>query len=166
MINSGGTWIDPGDVGIIGGPDVVTEWDTNPLSMTFYLEAALVADPDNIAMLNLLAGAYLQSGRADQAFEVLQKAKLLDDRKSSTLINLASWYLNAGRLPEALENADAALERANWILTAHYIRVATLIEMNRIPEARDALVQALRLAPADPMLRRYAKTVSKRLGQP
>ncbi len=42
MINSGGTWIDPGDVGIIGGPDVVTEWDTNPLSMTFYLEAATV----------------------------------------------------------------------------------------------------------------------------
>lgn len=130
------------------------------------LEAALVEDPDNLAMLNLLAGAYLQSGRAERSFEVLQQAKRLDEQNSTTFVNLASWYLNDGQLPDALENAEAAIERANWVLTAHYVRIETLIRMNRMLEARKALVQALRLAPADPMLVRYAKTVKERLGQP
>lgn len=126
------------------------------------LQAALVEDPDNVAMLNLLAGAMMRQSRTGDAFELLQRAKQIDDRKATTFINLASWYLNEEKLPEALHHAEAAVERANWVLAAHYVRIATLIQMKRGSDARRALIQALRLSPADPTLRRYAKQLGAR----
>lgn len=121
------------------------------------LQAALEDDPDNVAMLNLLAGAFMREQRAREAFDLLLKAKAIDDSKPTTFINLSSWYLVAGDLPLALKHAELAIEKANWVLSAHYVRIATLIKMKRTREARIALVQALRLSPGDPQLRYYAK---------
>ncbi len=69
-------------------------------SATELLEAAVRAAPNNLAIINALAGAYMQTGRVDDAYQWLLKANELDDRNATTHINLASWYLYSGRLDE------------------------------------------------------------------
>jgi len=128
------------------------------------LQAALKDDPDNVAMLNLLAGAFMREQRVSEAFDLLLKAKAIDDSKYTTFINLASWYLVAGELPAALKHAELAIEKANWVLSAHYVRIATLIKMKRPITTETAflmLMSSMPVATPSPPLRCFSCRVPR-----
>ena len=123
------------------------------------LEAVLQVSPNDTAILNLIAGAHMQLNQPEQAFSYLNRAEKVAPNHHSTQINLASYFLASSELEKGLWHAERAIETANWILTAHYLRIQILIKMKRIPEARRATASALRIAPQDATLQRFAKNL-------
>jgi tetratricopeptide (TPR) repeat protein len=125
------------------------------------LEAALQTDPDNTTILNNLAGAYVQTGRIQEAHQLLLQALRVDGRKYTTYLNLASWNLQFGRKAEALKYAEGAIERAPWVPAVQRIRLEILLRMDRVAEAQIAVDEARRIMPRDP----YIEQMSARLRQ-
>lgn len=123
---------------------------------TELLEAALRVDPNHVPILNALAGTYMQTGKPEAALELLQRAKQLDDRDSTTYINLASWYLFHNQLDEAQRLADGAVERGPQVASAHRIRLDALLRSRKYEEAREAARQALEAVPQDVGIRQLA----------
>ncbi len=102
------------------------------------------------AMANNCLGAHLgHVGELDRAVEHLTRALALsprDPRSATFLFNLASAHFATERYEEALRWAEASLARrpnAN----ASQVAAASLALLGRLDEARDALVELLRLRP-------------------
>ncbi len=125
------------------------------------LEAALRAEPNHVAIMNLLAGAYLQLGRSADAFKVLQRAEKTDTQNSTTQVNLAAWYSTQGQLDDALRHANRAVELADWVVTGHITRVSVLMRMKRWDEAAQALAQGLEVASEHPTLKQMEQQLSR-----
>lgn len=121
------------------------------------LEGALKAEPNHVAMLNLLAGVYMHLDRSDDAHQLLLRAKQLDSENSTTYVNFASWHLHKGQLKDALQNIEQALAISNWLSSAHFVKIETLIRMKQFNEARRAVNEAAQHIPVDQRLLRYAK---------
>jgi tetratricopeptide (TPR) repeat protein len=129
---------------------------------TQLLEDALRTDPNHIPILNALAGAYMQTGKPDAAFELLQRAKSLDDRDSTTYINLASWYLYRGQLDKSLRFANGAVERGPGVASAHRVRLEVLLRLKQYELARVAARQAIEAVPQDPAIQQFAKQLTEK----
>ena len=125
------------------------------------LEAALRTDPNHVAIMNLLAGAYLQLGRSSDAFKVLQDAEKIDTQNNTTQVNLAVWHSTQGQLDDALRHANRAVELADWVVTGHITRVSVLMQMKRWNDASKALAQGLAIAPEHPTFAQMEKQLSK-----
>ena len=119
------------------------------------LETARQADPDNVTVLNNLAGAYVRLGKSKDAEPLLLHALEVDPRKHTTYINLASWYLNEGRYHTALKYANEAVAKAPWINTTHRVRIMVLARMKRYDDARSAIDDAEKALPNSPFWRQF-----------
>jgi eukaryotic-like serine/threonine-protein kinase len=68
-------------------------------------------------------------------------------------LGLASAYERSGQLSQALNEAEAALQKTPHQATAHLLRASTLLRLNRLPEAKAQLEQTLAQKLDSPALR-------------
>lgn len=113
------------------------------------LEQILKDDPDNVNVMNNLATAYAQMNRRDEAFELLQRALMTDEKKHTTYVNLANWSAMHGQYAKALEYADAAIKRGPRVDLAHRARASVLFHLHRYDEALASAKMAAVLNPSD-----------------
>jgi tetratricopeptide (TPR) repeat protein len=78
---------------------------------------------------------------------------------------LARAYLGLGDYARALETFDKAAERAPEMGEAHRMRAVCLLELDRVEEAREAVVRALEFEPENPDLLEMRANVHVALGR-
>jgi len=122
------------------------------------LEQALDSSPGSLEAMNNLAIAYMRQGRLEPARALLLRAREADADKISTYLNLVSCALRMRRAAEALQWADAAVERAPELGRVHASRSGVLAAMGRTEEA---LVAAERAAGLDPGNQRFQFLVAE-----
>ena len=113
-------------------------------------------DPADVTALQLLAVIELARGSPESACETLDRALALEEENLETHLHLANCSLAAGRPLDALRHAERAGEIGPQVARAHQMKGRALISCcgDRLAEARQSLELALRLAPADPQVRR------------
>ena len=116
-------------------------------------EKVLKSDPNNVTVLNNLAGIYFQAKRPNDAHTMLVKALSIDPHKYTTYVNLANWAASKGDLDEALQFADQAVERGPRVEMTHRARASVLFQMNRLKEGLASAETALMLNPQDIRIR-------------
>ncbi len=126
-------------------------------------EAALLVDPDNVTVLNNLAGVYVQTGRQNEAYDLLRQALEINDSKHTTHMNLASWLLMTGRPEDALAHCETAVSLAPWVASTHRVRIQILLSMKDMDRARLATVEALKHARQDEHIRQVAQKLNVKL---
>ncbi len=119
------------------------------------LLAAHRAAPDDVVIMNALAGAFMQTNRPQDAHKLLLRALQLDDRHGTTYINLASWYAFAKKPDEALRYAEGAVQRSPTVPLAHIVRIDILMRERKYKQARAATDEALAVIPRDPAIQNF-----------
>lgn len=114
------------------------------------LEDLRATRPDDLNVLNNLSVAYKMRGNRAKALELLQHALAIDPKPFATWINLASVELELGRLDEALQHIDRAIELAGMVGKAHLVRGLILTQKGRLAEAQAALEASVRFDAGDP----------------
>jgi tetratricopeptide (TPR) repeat protein len=120
-------------------------------------EAAVAAARDLLArrptgeLQNLLARAYLASGRIQEAYDALREATRLEPLAVDNYIDLASICLEHDNLDLGLEIAEIGLRQRpdSWML--YVLRGVLLALKARMGEAEAAFAEAHRLAPGEPV---------------
>jgi len=116
-----------------------------------YLEKATTADPRNVQSLNLLGRVYLLQHKDAEAQAVLQRAVASDPQNWNAHHLLADAYLRQHDYPNALAQADLALESGRpGSGAAQITRGAALADMGRNQEATEALQSYLLKEPNSP----------------
>lgn len=106
------------------------------------LESALERFPNSAAVRHSLASVALLDGSTDLAARLLREARLLAPEDTGVLEDLARAEMSNGRYAEAEEalrellSADDMVARRDLM----HMRVRCLIEMNRLVDARTALL--------------------------
>ena len=113
-------------------------------------EKALELNPNN-AQAHVVLGTFLDSaGNSEDGIRKLEKGLELnpqDPRNHNPLTLLARAYLNARRYEEAVRRAREALHHHPGYPNASYILAASLGHLDRLTEARAALVECERVRP-------------------
>jgi tetratricopeptide (TPR) repeat protein len=135
----------------------------NPEQAVKALERALETHPDNQSLLNNLAAAYLQLRRLDEAHALLERSKELNDLKFSSHLNLSFWALRSGLADEAIEHADAAIERAPERGAPRLARAQALATKGDYDAALDSVAESLARDARNPMAYLFAGDLSVRL---
>lgn len=115
-------------------------------------EHALEVNDQAPLMWIALGAAYRRDGRVDEALQALRKAETLNETlKSADPValynNLGTALATAGRLGEALEAFDRALERGRETDRVQFNRAEALRLLGRPDEALTAYDAALRVTP-------------------
>lgn len=109
---------------------------------------AIELNPSDSHALYWQGAALLFVGRIDEAIKVLEMARRFDPYPSvGRGLNLALAYYVAGRYNEALAQADALLARSPRNGFLHAMRAATLAQMGRDDESRQAAEHVRRFNP-------------------
>lgn len=111
-----------------------------------HTEQALELNPSDSMALYRHGSALLFLGRLDEAIAAMETAKRYEP-PAGTRINLSLAYYVAGRYPQALADVDGLLAHAPHLATLHAIRAATLAQLGRVEEAREAAGHVRRLSP-------------------
>ncbi|MFN0006717.1 MAG: tetratricopeptide repeat protein [Planctomycetota bacterium] len=111
------------------------------------LESLLKRRPDDVNVLNNLAGCYIELQRFEAARPLLVKAAEIDPAQFATYLNLAEVEVRTKRFAEALANADKAVELAPKLGRSHSMRASVLLETGRIEEAFVEFETAVELDP-------------------
>jgi len=111
-----------------------------------HTEQALELNPSDSMALYRHGSALLFLGRLDEAIAAMETAKRYEP-PAGTRINLSLAYYVAGRYPQALADVDGLLAHAPHLATLHAIRAATLAQLGRLEEAREAAGEVRRLSP-------------------
>jgi tetratricopeptide (TPR) repeat protein len=93
------------------------------------IKQSLLKDPDNTALLENLAGVYLETGKLDEAVKIYERVILLEPSKARALNNLA-WILVTAT-DERLKDKERALVLAK-----------KAADLNRSPYILDTLAEA------------------------
>jgi adenylate cyclase len=110
-------------------------------------ERAIALNPSDSTSLYRRGDALMWSGRIAEAIDVLEIARRFEPRPSiGRQRSLAIAYYLSGRYHEALAETDAMLARGPYDFL-HALRAATLSELGRHDEARQAAAEARRLNP-------------------
>ncbi|WP_163509097.1 tetratricopeptide repeat protein [Fodinicola acaciae] len=113
----------------------------------------LSAYPQDIYGLTMLAAAWHDQGRDDEAEPLLRHAITLDPDEPATLIMLGLVLAESpDGLAEALDLADRVVRIAPGSISGFRARAQFLARQERWPEAQVAALDALRLDPTDPEL--------------
>lgn len=114
--------------------------------------ALLAQDAADLDTLNCLGILLMQQHRIEEAFETFATAVESAPAQAAPYTNLARAALRLGRATIALQACDNAIARGagapGWLL-----RGASLRDLDRVVEARDALREGSALFPADAGLR-------------
>jgi tetratricopeptide (TPR) repeat protein len=116
------------------------------------LESCAASHPDNLTVLNNLASAYLSQGEPERARQTLDRALEIEGGNFETYILLTMWALRTDRLEEALQYADAAVERGDKLAETHSGRAQVLVKLRRFEEAAASMEEALRLEMRNPRI--------------
>jgi len=73
-------------------------------------EAKLAADPNNLAYLDDLAGAYDKIGKPEKAIEVMHQSAKVQPVRYETESNIALFFFHAGQLETSLRHVENALK--------------------------------------------------------
>jgi len=109
--------------------------------------AVLGANPDHADALHMLGVVALQSGHADAALPVLQRAVGIDGGRPAFHTTLGQAWLQLGQPEPALRSFLAATGLQADFAPAHFFAGIVLRQLGRREEARAALEKAVRLAP-------------------
>ncbi len=102
-----------------------------------------------------------QSGRIDEAIAAFQAALDSDPRSLPARENLAGMLCAAGRFEEGLAQYEIAIAQNPTDAENHALAARALMALQRVPEARTHLEEAVRLAPARPDLLRMLADVQQ-----
>ena len=120
---------------------------SEPAAETF--EEVLRADPENVTVMNNLAGTYVRLNRIEEAEKLLKRALKMEPDKYSTHVNMANIAVMKGQLDEALAFADTAVELAPRNGLTHRARASVLFRLGRLKEAYQSAETVTRLNPSD-----------------
>lgn len=120
----------------------------NPQGAVPILESLLKRRPDDVNVLNNLAGCYIELRRFETARPLLVKAMEIDPVQFATYLNLAEVEVRTKHFAEALANADKAVELAPKLGRTHSMRASVLLETGRTEEAFQELETAVELDPS------------------
>jgi tetratricopeptide (TPR) repeat protein len=122
--------------------------------------------PANVRAYNVLAGVLLERGDLQEAEGLLATALPLNPQSADTLRNLSRLDLRSGRAGLAVERAETA-QRLDPNSAFGWITVAVArMGAGRLPEARQAWQEVLRLRPDWPEAHLGLGDVQARLGDP
>jgi len=107
----------------------------------------LKADAGYVAALNLLGIIAAQSGRTEEASELLGRAVCASPTDPYVRNNYGNALKDLMRLEDALANFDCALELMPNFAEAHNNRGTTLFDLRRFDEALDSFGYALQIKP-------------------
>lgn len=102
------------------------------------LEDCLKQVPDDVWTMQILAGAYQNTGRFEDALRLLDRVRELSPKDPSVLLGISELYIQLGRL-------DEAETRINEVLAAQSDHSGALLQLARILLARGADAKALEL---------------------
>jgi tetratricopeptide (TPR) repeat protein len=108
--------------------------------------------PDTPDALHLLGLIRLQTGKADQACELIARAIALKPGDAAMRVNHGNALMAAGRPAEAVAAFEAAQALDGSLGGLHRLRADALQTLGRWDEAVSAYDQALALLPDDPVL--------------
>lgn len=110
----------------------------------------LDADPGHADALHLLGAIALQSGRADDAADLIRRSLAANDRNPDAHANLGAALLRLGRVPDAMAALNRALAIDPDHADAHYNAGLVLLEAGEPDQARQAFAAVLRAQPDRP----------------
>jgi len=130
-------------------------------------ERAVAAQPEDFALLEALADAYLKAGRPGDAVKVLEKMTEEEPEAAAVVLLLGSALLGVSEW----DRADAAYRRAVSLepekAGIFYSRMAhTLLELNQPERALAAYRRSVDVHPHDPLYRCGLGDILIRLGRP
>lgn len=114
------------------------------------LERAIELDPSNAQARVSLGVTQVRAREFERGIENLRLGIRLsprDSRKSMWSMVLANALGKAGRLEEALSEAQSICRRDGRLYTARVVLAWVLARLGRLEEARAALVEARRIRP-------------------
>ncbi|MFN0006718.1 MAG: tetratricopeptide repeat protein [Planctomycetota bacterium] len=98
-------------------------------------EQLLRTHPNDVKLLNNLAAAYTELGRAEAAYPLLLRSRDLKPDEFATYINLAAADILRKDYAKALDSANRAVELAPTLARARFTRAAVYMETGRLEEA-------------------------------
>jgi len=120
-------------------------------------------DPD---VLGALAHLSAQSGRRDEALELLEQVVQIVPERAAPWFNLAFLRQEGGRHEEAVEAFDRALALDDKLDRAWYGKALSLIKLGRVEDAIPLLRKNTELQPMSPYGWYQLAHAYHRLGQP
>lgn len=144
--------LDPKAAGPVLGLALVSAKRGQKTAAEQYFKQALALEP-NSAEVQTRWGQYLYSQHdIPQAEGALKKAVSLDAKAVAARVNLGDLYLTAYHKPdEAIKEYRAALEVTPDHAGAHYALALALLSKNDSAKGEAELIQAAKLAPANPL---------------
>ncbi|MBT8414524.1 MAG: tetratricopeptide repeat protein [Boseongicola sp.] len=113
------------------------------------VEEVLAQDPSKSAALKLSAGWLIESDQIADAINALRRALDQEPQDFEAMTLMAQAHQRAGETELAQDMLSLAAEASNYAPEETIRFVRTLIAAERLRPAEDALVRALRQAPAD-----------------
>lgn len=110
------------DIGLLMALGTISyQYSTNPKDSAIerirWFQAAVAADPNDLAALNDLGGALAARGQSDAAADCLKKVIAIDPTIANAHNNLGNLLRNKGQLNEAIDcfrNAVASDTNQSW----------------------------------------------------
>ena len=116
-------------------------------------EHTLAVTPPNLAIENVLGYSLQRSGRLDEAAAHFEKALQMKPDEYMSLLNMSVNRFYQGRVPEAIDYAQAAIRSQADAPKAYNVLGMALAKQNHNEAALEALRRAVELAPKDADIR-------------
>jgi Flp pilus assembly protein TadD len=107
------------------------------------LTSLLAEYPGDPTLTSDLVVVYRKTGRAAEAFRLLQQGLARDPNNHLYNVNMGRSYADQGEFEQALEHLNRALEIKPAVAPVYELRGICLMELNRWSEARTAFQAAL-----------------------
>jgi tetratricopeptide (TPR) repeat protein len=131
--------------------EIFREMDKPDDALKSFDEAIKLA-PQSPAPYQARGEIYREKEDYDKAIQEFTKVVELQPGDVLPLVHRAEAYLNAGKLKEALADADAVLEKQQ-IVAAHRLRGEILAQLNRLNDAIAEMQQLTKAVPNQPELK-------------
>lgn len=116
----------------------------------------LEIDPESVALLTNLAGAYQRTGRATEANEILSQLEGKQNTSPFFFVYRGELALSRGDTDKAMEYLVEALRRDTEVPEVHLALVKLYLELGDLRRARHHLGRALNLDATSEEARKYA----------
>lgn len=115
-------------------------------------DKAIAANPSDAFAIDARGDVLLWSGRLEESIAAMETAGRLDPvgRSAGSKFDLVLAYYSLGRYDQALVTVDSALARFPDAAFLHALRAATLAQMGKLEQARQAAEKVRHLAPFFP----------------
>jgi tetratricopeptide (TPR) repeat protein len=107
----------------------------------------IAEQPDHAGALHFLGLLHFQSGRAEQAVDLIHRAAVIDPNVPEYHVNLGVAQDHLGRIPQAIESFQKAALLNPRLPEIHLNLGNSLRKVGRLPEAAAACRRALELRP-------------------